>query len=151
MHCKVYFAPSIGGVVGSANRSKAALDDNDTAGQDEAAIYISEKPTLRDIQSWFQDMWADKNSTRTIKRADISSAKAAFDKAQAARQKSGIGLKPGKQRRAIIPPLTKKLPSDIRTYAKADFPDSTTARRGSGAFCQKRLMRVTPGPRTGTD
>ena len=26
-----------------------------------------------------------------------------------------------------------------------DLPDSTTARRGSGAFCQTRLMRVTPG------
>jgi hypothetical protein len=44
MHCKVYFAPSIGGVVGSANRSKAALDDNDTAGQDEAAISFLKNP-----------------------------------------------------------------------------------------------------------
>ncbi len=43
MHCKVYLAPAIGAVVGSANLSKAALEESDTAGQDEAAIYILER------------------------------------------------------------------------------------------------------------
>ena len=34
MHCKVYLSPSLGAVVGSANLSKPALDENDDAGQD---------------------------------------------------------------------------------------------------------------------
>src|ERR1019366_10102233 len=42
MHCKVYLAPNTGAVVGSANLSKAALAEDDNAGQDEAAIRISE-------------------------------------------------------------------------------------------------------------
>src|SRR6266508_5776507 len=39
MHAKVYIAPGVGAVVGSANLSKAALEkDWSVAGQDEAAI-----------------------------------------------------------------------------------------------------------------
>ena len=48
MHCKVYLPAAIGAVVGSANLSKAALEESDISGQDEAAILVSKGSTLDD-------------------------------------------------------------------------------------------------------
>ena len=118
MHCKVYLAPLTGCVVGSANLSKAALNESDSAGQDEAAIYVSEQPTLRNIHSWFQEMWDDEE-TATIKRSDLSRAKAAFDRAQAARKQGTVTFRPRKKQEASVPSLPGNLPSGLRTYVEA--------------------------------
>lgn len=78
MHCKVYIAPRFGAVVGSANLSKAALAEGDTSGQDEAAVFVSERAILSVIQRWFKTLWEDED-TRVIKDADLRAAKAAWD------------------------------------------------------------------------
>ena len=113
MHCKVYLAPAIGAVVGSADLSKAALDEGDTAGQDEAAILVSKGSTLGDIQTWFGAMWNDEALTKAVRKSHISAAKVAFDKARAARQKIGIGVKRPRKRQAPLPPLPKNFKAII--------------------------------------
>lgn len=117
MHCKVYLAPAIGAVVGSANLSKAAMEESDTAGQDEAAIYISERATLDDIQTWFRVMWTDKTRTLPIRDPDISAAIVAFDRARNARQKSGIAFRRSRKKQLAIPPLPKEMDSRILRFA----------------------------------
>lgn len=117
MHCKVYLAAAIGAVVGSANLSKAALEESDISGQDEAAILVSKGSTLDDIQTWFRAMWNDKALTKTVTKSHISAAKAAFDKARATRQKSGIGLKRRQKRQPILPSLPKNFKVTVLRYA----------------------------------
>jgi hypothetical protein len=117
MHCKVYLAPAIGAVVGSANLSKAALEESDTAGQDEAAIFVSKGSTLGEIHKWFRAMWNDKALTKTIRKSHIYGAKVAFDKARAARQKSGIGPKRRQKRQPILPPIPRNFKATITRCA----------------------------------
>ena len=118
MHCKVYFAPGIGAVVGSANLTKAALNESDTAGQDEAAIFISGTSALSDIKAWFGEMWRDKHDTKSIEDADIKAAIDAYKRAKAARQKAGLKGKPPRTREPAVPPLPKTLNATLLKYAR---------------------------------
>jgi hypothetical protein len=118
MHCKVYFAPGIGAVVGSANLSKAALNESDTAGQDEAAIFVSGTSALSEIEAWFSEMWRDKHDTKSIEDADIKAAIDAYKEAKAARQKGGLKGKPPHTREPAVPPLPKTLNATLLKYAR---------------------------------
>ncbi|HEV2022000.1 MAG TPA: phospholipase D family protein [Terriglobales bacterium] len=82
MHAKVYLAPGIGAVVGSANLSKAALaDEQDIAGQNEAAVLVRDSSVVSSISAWFEDLWRDK-LTRAITDEDLERARIARKKAQ---------------------------------------------------------------------
>lgn len=81
MHAKVYYAPGVGAVVGSANLSRRALADADLSGQDEAAILVTDAANLGSIDRWFESLWRA-DGTRRITEADIRRAKKAFDRAR---------------------------------------------------------------------
>jgi phosphatidylserine/phosphatidylglycerophosphate/cardiolipin synthase-like enzyme len=70
MHCKVYVAPMIGAVVGSANLSKAALAGGDIGGQAEAGISVVESSIVENIEYWFEALWHDAG-TSNVKSADL--------------------------------------------------------------------------------
>lgn len=83
MHAKVYLAPGIGAVVGSANLSSTALSDSDIAGQYEAAILVTDVRVLQQITDWFEKLW---QSASDLKMTDLMVAKEAFDRAKLGRQ-----------------------------------------------------------------
>lgn len=62
-------------------------------------------------------MWMDKTATLPVRNPDISAAKVAFEKARAARQKSGIVFRPSQKKQLVIPPLPKKIDATILRYA----------------------------------
>ena len=90
MHAKVYFAPRVGAIVGSANLSKAALNELDTAGQCEAGVLIRDRKALSAIDSWFQELWTSA-STSEIARSELTAAKRAWNQARMARPHIGNG------------------------------------------------------------
>jgi hypothetical protein len=81
MHCKVYLAPAIGAIVGSANLSKAALSEAQVADQDEAAVLVTAPAILHEIGGWFGDLWLD-SRTRRIQRSDLAAAQGSWDNAK---------------------------------------------------------------------
>jgi hypothetical protein len=97
MHAKVYHAPGLGGVVGSANLSRRALADGDLSGQDEAAILVSDTRNLGAIDRWFESLWRA-DDTRAVSEGDIRRAKIAFDRARAARRWEGRTRQSGADR-----------------------------------------------------
>jgi hypothetical protein len=82
MHAKIYLAPHSGAIVGSANLSKAALNEADAAGQCEAGMLVRDRDVLAAITAWFQKLWASA-ATREIAPADLSAAKRAWESARA--------------------------------------------------------------------
>ena len=125
MHCKVYIAPTKAVVVGSANLSKAALSEDETAGQDEAAVLITTPRFVKTTSEWFKKLWSEP-STRNISKADFKKAKVAWQSAQAHKPRHGggaMGVKrlvhslPGKPSRGL-----KKWADAVRgTNVKADM------------------------------
>lgn len=75
MHAKVYLAPGIGAVVGSANLSSTALNDSDTAGKYEAAVLVKDVHVVHQIAEWFEKLW---QSADVIEDDDLTRAKEAF-------------------------------------------------------------------------
>ncbi len=93
MHAKVYYAPGVGAVVGSANLSRRALAAADVGGQDEAGVLLTSPNTLREIGQWFDKLWPD---SAFIGPTDLAAAVKAYDKAQAAKRnhRGGSGGRP---------------------------------------------------------
>src|SRR5438445_6106369 len=69
MHAKVYLAPGVGAVVGSANLSRRALAEIEESGQDEAAVMLRDRPNLNAIETWFRLLWQSEG-TRRISSSD---------------------------------------------------------------------------------
>jgi hypothetical protein len=112
MHCKVYLAPNIGAVVGSANLSQAALSEGDTSGQDEAAILTVRPSMVAEIGAWFESLWSD-SKTQRIKDQHIAAAKHAYDK----RPRGSVGGKARGRGVQNIPPLPAQFDKQILAYA----------------------------------
>lgn len=110
MHCKVYLAPTVGAVVGSANLSQAALSEEDTSGQDEAAILVLQSSIVAKIDVWFERLWND-SRTKSIKASDIIAAKKAYDK----RPRRSIANKA--QDGQKIPPLPAQFDNQVSACA----------------------------------
>lgn len=110
MHCKVYLAPKVGAVVGSANLSQAALSEENSSGQDEAAVLILLPSVVAEIGNWFEALWND-CETQIIKDSDIVAAKAAYDK----RPRGTVGNT--KRGDPNIPPLPARFDKQVLFYA----------------------------------
>lgn len=113
MHCKVYLASRIGAIVGSANLSKAALAEDQNAGQDEAAVLLTRTATVRQVQRWFEDLWRD---SRPIRQSDIVYAKNAWSKARL--EKRRIRGNVPSRMATHVPPLPAKFDPIMLSYAK---------------------------------
>ena len=90
MHAKVYLC---GGnfcraLVGSANLSGAALAYDDALGQIEAGVVVKTASRVREIQNWFNDLWAD---LKSVSPQDLDKAKLAWIAAHTNRQHHGKG------------------------------------------------------------
>jgi len=110
MHAKIYLAPHIGAIVGSANLSKAALNEADTAGQCEAGILVRDRRLLAAISAWFQELWTSA-VTREIKPADIAAAKRAWEDARPNQQSAKGGHK--RWSRELTGGLLPRLPPTV--------------------------------------
>lgn len=117
MHCKVYISPSVGAVVGSANLSKAALSEDDIAGQDEAAVSLTDPTMLNQIEGWFENLWDD-HRTRPIHEAHLRAAKASWEKAKTQRATRSNGNR-NRNRALEVPPVPSKFHPTILEYAEA--------------------------------
>jgi hypothetical protein len=115
MHAKVYFAPRIGAIVGSANLSKAALNELDTAGQCEAALLVRDRKALSEIASWFQGLWTSAQTTE-ITKSDLVSAKLSWHKARASSGNMRSGIAPD-SRNVFFPPLSSVVPARLKRLA----------------------------------
>lgn len=89
MHAKVYLLEGqlLRCIVGSANLTENALSEDNASGQCEAAIEVWDKETVRTIKRWFEDLW--KEHAQPISKADLHSAKEAWDKARSSKRSSG--------------------------------------------------------------
>lgn len=117
MHCKVYLSPAVGAVVGSANLSKAALSEDEVAGQDEAAVLLTAPSTVHEIEKWFGDLWKDSH-TRRIQESDLASAKDSWKNAQQSRQKTRLKSKHHRGAPVRIPVVPFTFDPIILFYAK---------------------------------
>lgn len=81
MHCKVYLSPGRAAIIGSANLSASALSDLDDSGQDEAAVLVTDRTTLKEIRNWFNALWLAP-LTEHISDLDLEKAKRAWAKAR---------------------------------------------------------------------
>jgi hypothetical protein len=117
MHAKVYLAPRLGAIVGSANLSKAALTHIDTAGQSEAAVLVRDQAAMSAITSWFQGLWTAPD-TRKITKVDLVSAMRAWDAARKRDWPTGAtgARTSGKRNGFVFPPLPK-VPADLARLA----------------------------------
>ena len=117
MHAKIYLAPHLGAIVGSANLSKAALTHIDTAGQSEAAVLVRDQVAMSAITSWFQGLWTAPE-TRKITKADLVSATRAWDAARRRDWPTGAtgARTSGKRKGFVFPPLPK-VPADLARLA----------------------------------
>src|SRR2546425_943453 len=77
MHAKVYLAPGVGAIIGSANLSRRALAEVEESGQDEAAVMVQDRPNLKAIEAWFRVLWQS-DGTRRISSSDLARALVAF-------------------------------------------------------------------------
>ena len=116
MHAKVYYAPGMEAIVGSANLSKAALSEAEISGQDEAAVLIRGAALLKTIAAWFDGMWQDDEKTTRITPKDLHNAKLAWRKARTA--SAGAGHFRSRNGAVVIPPLPKTLDAEMLKYAK---------------------------------
>jgi hypothetical protein len=76
LHAKVIWTPR-GAIVGSANASSNGLpqEDLEAAGLIEAGIYLEDRATLDEIQSWFQNLFSVR--AKAIKASDLQEARLA--------------------------------------------------------------------------
>ena len=75
LHTKVYLAPGVGAIVGSANLSKPALADRVGLPQCEAAVRVTDQTIVKEIGNWFDFLWNDRPKTKKISEADLERAK----------------------------------------------------------------------------
>jgi phosphatidylserine/phosphatidylglycerophosphate/cardiolipin synthase-like enzyme len=71
MHAKVYSAPGVGAVIGSANLSRRALAAVEGSGRDEAAVQIFDSVIRGGVEAWFRRLWQDAphSGARSIQRS----------------------------------------------------------------------------------
>ena len=115
MQAKIYLAPKVGAIVGSANLSKAALNEFDTAGQCEAAVLVRDRTALSEINSWFEEMWTSA-STREITSPQLAAAKSAWDEARANASHKGNGR--GQPSRTLVYPPPPAVPARLKRIAR---------------------------------
>jgi hypothetical protein len=75
LHTKVYLAPGVGAIVGSANLSHSALAERVGLPQCEAAVRVTDQLLVKEIGNWFDMLWQDYPQTTTISDADLERAK----------------------------------------------------------------------------
>jgi PLD-like domain len=75
LHTKVYLAPGLGAVVGSANLSRPALTQIVGLPQCEAAVSLYDEKRVQEIGKWFNSLWRDQPQTREISDNDLERAK----------------------------------------------------------------------------
>jgi hypothetical protein len=119
MHAKVYLAPDVGAIVGSANLSRRALSELEGAGRDEAGVLVSDPLTLGDVESWFRRLWKAEGTHR-ITRADLARALAAFKRAREVERKIGKreGNRSGYKRKRIVANLARKRRAQLVRLAR---------------------------------
>lgn len=116
LHSKVYIAPGIGALVGSANLSKAALSESDISGQVEAAILVFRLATVSTIEDWFNGLWHDENQTTQINESALDAARKAWLKARAASPKTHNAAIP--RAKIIVPAVPIELSPAVFKYAR---------------------------------
>ena len=75
LHTKVYLAPGVGAIVGSANLSHSALAERVGLPQCEAAVRVTDHLLVKEIGNWFDKLWQDHPQTKKISEADLERAK----------------------------------------------------------------------------
>jgi len=75
LHTKVYLAPGVGAVVGSANLSRPALADIVDAPQCEAAVLVLEPKLIAEMAKWFASLWNDHPNTAKITDSNLERAR----------------------------------------------------------------------------
>jgi hypothetical protein len=75
LHTKVYLAPGVGAVVGSANLSRPALTDLLNAPQCEAAVLVLEPKLFSEVSRWFGSLWNDHLHTTKITDSNLERAR----------------------------------------------------------------------------
>jgi hypothetical protein len=75
LHTKVYLAPGLGAVIGSANLSRPALSDLVNAPQCEAATLVLEPKLVAEVSKWFASLWNDHSYTAEITDPDLERAR----------------------------------------------------------------------------
>jgi len=75
LHTKVYLAPGIGAIVGSANLSQHALSELVDAPQSEAAVLVLDPRLIAGISTWFRALWKDYPRTCGITDANLQQAR----------------------------------------------------------------------------
>jgi len=75
LHTKVYLAPGVGAVVGSANLSRPALADLADAPRCEAAVLVLEPKLIAEISKWFTSLWSDHLLTTKITDSNLERAR----------------------------------------------------------------------------
>lgn len=75
LHTKVYLAPKLGAVVGSANLSRPALADLVNAPQCEAAALVEEPKLVAEMSHWFSILWNDHLHTKKITDFNLEHAR----------------------------------------------------------------------------
>lgn len=108
LHTKVYLAPGVGAIVGSANLSQSALTDRAGLPQCEAAVSVSDRQLVKEIGDWFDTLWKDLPRTKTISHADL-------ERAKKERKKWPL---PVASTMNLIPPLPEPMPKAITDLAK---------------------------------
>jgi PLD-like domain len=108
LHTKVYLAPGVGAIVGSANLSQSALTDRGGLSQGEAAVSVSDQQLVKEIGNWFDMLWNDLPRTKAISHADL-------ERAEKERKKWPL---PVANTINSIPPLPEPMPKAITDLAK---------------------------------
>jgi hypothetical protein len=108
LHTKVYLAPGVGAIVGSANLSHPALAERVGLPQCEAAIRVTDQTLIKEVGNWFNLLWNDLPRTKAISEADL-------ERAKKERKKWPIQVV---NTTNPIPPLPKKLPLLVMKLAK---------------------------------
>jgi hypothetical protein len=75
LHTKVYLAPGMGAIVGSANLSQHALSELVDAPQSEAAVMTLDPKLIARISTWFRVIWNDYPRTCGITDANLQQAR----------------------------------------------------------------------------
>jgi hypothetical protein len=75
LHTKVYLAPAVGAVVGSANLSRPALSDLVDSSQCEAAVLVLEPKLIAEMSKWFGSLWNDHLYTKKITDLNLERAR----------------------------------------------------------------------------
>ena len=107
LHAKVYLAPGVGAIVGSANLSSSALGSRVGHQQDEAAVCVTDQLLVKEIGIWFDELWSHPE-TKEISNADLARAKEDFKKWPTQKVNTPN----------LIPSLPEPLPMEISDLAQ---------------------------------